>query len=155
MELHQPGKCMVKWQHQEITSYFLSSIIIFFENFHSIFAWDTSSQYHKTKKCLQVSDFICPMSCVTCCMSPASVTYHYRQQPQTHTLPLLTPQPSILPRPAWYKKLKQQKFKNNSNRFGTNLDPLSGVFRLSSGNNNESWHKTHSFNVLSYFLLEF
>ena len=30
----------------------------------------------------------------------------------------------MLGRPAWYKKLKQQTFENNSDRFRTNLDPL-------------------------------
>ena len=40
--------------------------------------------------------------------------------------------------PAWYKKLKQQTFENNSDRCRTNLDPFEGVFRLPSGNNNES-----------------
>jgi len=44
----------------------------------------------------------------------------------------------MLARPGWYKKLKQQFFENNSNRLRTNLDPFTGVFRLPSGNNNES-----------------
>ena len=51
-------------------------------------------------------------------------------------------------RPAWYKKLKQQTFENNSDRFWTNLDPFVGVFRLPSGNNNESWHKTDCCNAV-------
>ena len=42
-------------------------------------------------------------------------------------------------RPAWYKKLKQQT--------------CIGVFRLPSGNNNESWHKTDCCNVQSYFFI--
>ena len=33
----------------------------------------------------------------------------------------------MLGRPAWYKKLKQQTFKNNSDRFRTNLDQFMGV----------------------------
>ena len=41
-------------------------------------------------------------------------------------------------RPAWSKKLAQQTFENNSDRFRTNLDPFTGVFGLPSGNNNES-----------------
>ena len=41
-------------------------------------------------------------------------------------------------RPAWYKKLKQQIFENNNNRFRTNVDPFLGVFGFPSGNNNES-----------------
>jgi len=44
----------------------------------------------------------------------------------------------MIGRPAWYKKLKQQTFENNSDRSRTNLDPFIDVFRLSSGNNNES-----------------
>ena len=44
--------------------------------------------------------------------------------------------------PAWYKKLEQQTFENNSDRLRTNLGPFTGVFRLPSGNNNESRHKT-------------
>ena len=44
----------------------------------------------------------------------------------------------MLGRPAWYKKLKQQTFENNSDKLRTNLDPFIGVFRLPSGNNNES-----------------
>ena len=44
----------------------------------------------------------------------------------------------MLGRPAWYKKLKQQTFENNSDRFRTNFDPFIGVFRFPSGNNNES-----------------
>ena len=44
----------------------------------------------------------------------------------------------MLARPAWYKKLKQQTFKNNSDRFRTNLDPFRGNFWLPSGNNNEN-----------------
>jgi hypothetical protein len=44
----------------------------------------------------------------------------------------------MLGRPAYYKKLEQQTFENNSDRFRTNLDPFTGVFRLPSGNNNES-----------------
>ena len=57
-------------------------------------------------------------------------------------------------RPAWYKKLKQQTFENNSNKFRTNLDPFTGVFRLPSWNNNECWHKTDCCNLLSSFWLE-
>ena len=60
----------------------------------------------------------------------------------------------MLSRPAWYKKLKQQTFEYNSDRFRTNLDPFVGVFRLPSGNNNESLHKTDCCNVLSFFWLE-
>ena len=41
-------------------------------------------------------------------------------------------------RPAWYKKLKQETFENNSDRFRTSLDPFLDVLRLPSGNNNES-----------------
>jgi hypothetical protein len=44
----------------------------------------------------------------------------------------------MLGRPALYKKLKQQTFENNSDRFRTNLDPFIGVFRFPSENNNES-----------------
>ena len=44
----------------------------------------------------------------------------------------------MLGRPGLYKNLKQQTFENNSNRFKTNLEPFIGVFRLPSGNNNES-----------------
>ena len=44
----------------------------------------------------------------------------------------------MLGRPAWYKKLKQQTFENNSDWVRTNLDQFTGVFRLPSGNNNES-----------------
>ena len=33
----------------------------------------------------------------------------------------------MLGRPAWYKKLEQQTFENNSNRFKTNFDPFTGV----------------------------
>ena len=33
----------------------------------------------------------------------------------------------MLRRPTWYKKLKQQTFESNSNRFRTNLDPFTGV----------------------------
>ena len=33
-------------------------------------------------------------------------------------------QPNIDGRPAWYKKLNQQTFENNSDRFRTNLDPI-------------------------------
>ena len=48
-------------------------------------------------------------------------------------------QPNIvLGRPAWYKKLKQQTFENNSDRFRTNFNPFIGVLRFPSGNNNES-----------------
>ena len=46
----------------------------------------------------------------------------------------------MLCRPSWYKKIKQQTFENNSNRFRTNLDSFIGVFRLPSSNNNESCH---------------
>ena len=48
------------------------------------------------------------------------------------------------------KKSIQHTFENNSNRFRTNFDPFTGVFRLPSENNNESWHKTECCNVLSY-----
>ena len=44
----------------------------------------------------------------------------------------------MLGRPAWYNKLKQHTFKNNTDRFRANLDPFTGVLRLPSGNNNES-----------------
>ena len=44
----------------------------------------------------------------------------------------------MLGKPAWYKKLKQQTFENNSDMFTTNLDPFIGVFRSPSGNINES-----------------
>ena len=44
----------------------------------------------------------------------------------------------MLGRPAWYKKLEQQTFENDSDRFRTNFDPFRGVFRLPSENNNES-----------------
>jgi hypothetical protein len=44
----------------------------------------------------------------------------------------------MLGRPAWYKKLKQQTFEINSDRFRTNLDPFIGVFGFPRGNNNES-----------------
>ena len=40
--------------------------------------------------------------------------------------------------PAWYKKLKQLTFENNSDRFRTNLDPFTGVSRLPSRNNKEN-----------------
>ena len=64
---------------------------------------------------------------------------------------LVINQTLILGTPAWYKKLEQQTFENNSNRLRTNLDPFTGVFRLPSGNNNESRHKTVCWNVLSSF----
>ena len=32
----------------------------------------------------------------------------------------------MLGKPAWYKKLQQQTFENNSDRFRTNLDPFTG-----------------------------
>jgi hypothetical protein len=44
----------------------------------------------------------------------------------------------MLGRPAWYKKIEKQTFENNSDRLRTNFDPFTGVFRLPSGNNNES-----------------
>ena len=47
----------------------------------------------------------------------------------------------MLGRPAWYKKLKQQTFKNNIDRFRTNFNPFIGVFRFPSGTNNKSWQK--------------
>ena len=34
----------------------------------------------------------------------------------------------MLGRPAWYKKLEQQTFENNSDRFRTNLDPFTSIF---------------------------
>ena len=36
----------------------------------------------------------------------------------------------MLGRKAWYNKLRQQTFENNSDRFRNNLDPFTGIFRL-------------------------
>ena len=53
----------------------------------------------------------------------------------------------MLGRPAWYNKLKQQTFENNSNMLRTNLDPFKAFFGFPV----ETIMKADCFNVLSSF----
>ena len=57
----------------------------------------------------------------------------------------------MLGRPAWYKKLKQQYFENNSDRFRTNIDPLQAFLGFPVETIMKANKETDCCNVLSSF----